>query len=381
MDGVSRALELLLEALDRHGDSVADSGAAAMRRGDLDAADVAMHRLRTVRAVREDVHTLRRQWPPAIAGASAAHSQPSRRTRSQQREQAQSASHPDGRSAQVQASPEVLVFSVNTKGVTAHGYPAANGFAVMAGSSAVTTMVPSADQSLVECQSELLARRVLIRDGSQLRFAEEYTFSSPSQAASVVMGRNANGRIEWKDDRGRTLREVQEASAPGGLISPGISSAQTDRGSWSARNGQRGEVRCYEDLVAFVQERMRMSHVYQPVMLMALLNHGGVQSSADIARAIQAHLNDRVGDENRLAYYRRKVSQMVGKVLADNGAVIQDCGMWVLVAFESLTPEQVNHVSGMLVARLTAWAERQGRRARSRTSAQWRVSSQGSSRT
>ena len=31
---------------------------------------------------------------------------------------------------------------------------------------------------------------------------EDYSFSSPSLAASVLLGRSANGRIEWKDEQG-----------------------------------------------------------------------------------------------------------------------------------------------------------------------------------
>lgn len=36
-----------------------------------------------------------------------------------------------------------------------------------------------------------------------------YVFSSPSTAAAVVLGRSANGRTQWKDEKGRTLKELQ----------------------------------------------------------------------------------------------------------------------------------------------------------------------------
>jgi len=39
--------------------------------------------------------------------------------------------------------------------------------------------------------------------------SQDYVFTSPSTAAAVVLGRSANGRIEWKDARGRTLKELQ----------------------------------------------------------------------------------------------------------------------------------------------------------------------------
>jgi hypothetical protein len=45
------------------------------------------------------------------------------------------------------------------------------------------------------------------------QFTQDYSFSSPSTAATVVLGRNAAGRIEWKAADGRTLKELQEAEA------------------------------------------------------------------------------------------------------------------------------------------------------------------------
>ena len=53
----------------------------------------------------------------------------------------------------------------------------------------------------------------------------------------------------------------------------------------------------YEQLADFVQNRMRMSHVYQPVMLMTLLRADGKSSTTEIARSILAH------DESQVEYY------------------------------------------------------------------------------
>ncbi len=45
------------------------------------------------------------------------------------------------------------------------------------------------------------------------RFTQDYVFSSPSIAAAVVPGRSANGRVEWKDGQGRTVKALQEMEA------------------------------------------------------------------------------------------------------------------------------------------------------------------------
>lgn len=40
-------------------------------------------------------------------------------------------------------------------------------------------------------------------------FVKDYLFSSPSMAAAVIMGRSANGLIEWKKEDGSTMKDNQ----------------------------------------------------------------------------------------------------------------------------------------------------------------------------
>ena len=42
----------------------------------------------------------------------------------------------------------------------------------------------------------------------------------------------------------------------------------------------------FERLSSFISKKMRMSHVYQPVMLLELLRHRGVASKTEIAKAL-----------------------------------------------------------------------------------------------
>lgn len=102
------------------------------------------------------------------------------------------------------------------KGVVASGYEATQGFVVQSGSQAVGEAVPSMEQhvkGMFDIRQELIANGVLQTEGSSYRFTQDYAFSSPSTAAAVVLGRSANGRIEWKDAKGRTLKELQEREA------------------------------------------------------------------------------------------------------------------------------------------------------------------------
>jgi diadenosine tetraphosphate (Ap4A) HIT family hydrolase len=60
---------------------------------------------------------------------------------------------------------------------------------------------------------------------------------------------------------------------------------------------------------------MRMSHVYQPVMLQVLLEKGGTASTEEVAKALLSY------DRSQVEYYEIRTKNMVGKVLTQNGAI------------------------------------------------------------
>ena len=108
------------------------------------------------------------------------------------------------------------VLTCKGKGVQATGYEASQGFVVLAGSQAVADTVPSMAlhvRGMYDLRQELIGNGVLGLQGGLYQFTQDYSFSSPSTAAAVVLGRSANGRIEWKAADGRTLKELQEAEA------------------------------------------------------------------------------------------------------------------------------------------------------------------------
>lgn len=82
-----------------------------------------------------------------------------------------------------------------------------------AGSSAVKAEVPSIHAYLVELRRALLEKGVLVEAGNTYRLAQDYTFNSQSTAADVLLGRSSNGRAEWKDAKGRSLKQIQEQEA------------------------------------------------------------------------------------------------------------------------------------------------------------------------
>ena len=100
---------------------------------------------------------------------------------------------------------------LNAKGIQARGYEEAGGFVVCADSQAVKAEVASIHPYLSALRKALLNQGILEDTGSAYRLVQDYIFSSPSTAAGVLLGRNSNGRTEWKDAQGRALKEIQEA--------------------------------------------------------------------------------------------------------------------------------------------------------------------------
>src|SRR5262249_34272518 len=101
--------------------------------------------------------------------------------------------------------PSSTTLYLKSKGIVARGHDADEGFVVFLGSQAVKDEVPSIHRYLVEMRGSLKERGILVEDGDFLKLTQDYTFDSPSTAAGVMLGRSANGRIEWQDDQGHTL--------------------------------------------------------------------------------------------------------------------------------------------------------------------------------
>lgn len=99
---------------------------------------------------------------------------------------------------------------LSSKDAEASGAETSEGFLVFEGSYARAGQVPSIDRSTSSLRRNLIEEGVLVRAGNRLRVTKPYLFASPSAAAAVLLGRTANGRIEWKDEQGQTLRQRQE---------------------------------------------------------------------------------------------------------------------------------------------------------------------------
>jgi hypothetical protein len=91
----------------------------------------------------------------------------------------------------------------------ARGLYTEEGFVVLRGSSGRKKNVASSGGPLLNMRAKLLETGVLREEGDRLVFRKDHLFGSPSWAAASVMGRRANGWLEWKTSDGRTLDEVK----------------------------------------------------------------------------------------------------------------------------------------------------------------------------
>ncbi|ACM21207.1 GIY-YIG domain nuclease, putative [Geotalea daltonii FRC-32] len=107
------------------------------------------------------------------------------------------------------------LLTLESKGIKATGYESPEGFNIKEGSQAVKAEVPSIHHYMSVLRRELRETGVLTEKGDVLEFTQDYFFNSPSTAAGVALGRSANGRIEWKNSKGETLKQIQEKAAEG----------------------------------------------------------------------------------------------------------------------------------------------------------------------
>lgn len=102
---------------------------------------------------------------------------------------------------------EVYFYIKAARGADAKGIAVADGFAVLKGSSIAKNTVPSMSANLLQLRTTLINKGII---DSEYYFVKDHIFTSPSLAAAIVMGRNANGRTEWKTSDNRSLKSIEE---------------------------------------------------------------------------------------------------------------------------------------------------------------------------
>ena len=111
----------------------------------------------------------------------------------------------------------------------------------------------------------------------------------------------------------------------------------------------------FEHLRDFIRKRMRMSHIYQPVMIKELLQSGGKASIRNIAAAFLSR------DESQLEYYEQITKDMPGKVLGKHGIVERNGEEYRLIIDpSSLSSEERDELVRLCDEAISAYLQKRG---------------------
>ena len=99
------------------------------------------------------------------------------------------------------------------EGVQAEGEYREDGFVVFAQSTFKVNETPTIGKWTSTLRANLDEEGILALDGKVYRLTQDQLFSSPSAAASAVLGRSANGWTLWKYSDGRTMDQVRQEAA------------------------------------------------------------------------------------------------------------------------------------------------------------------------
>ena len=109
----------------------------------------------------------------------------------------------------------------------------------------------------------------------------------------------------------------------------------------------------FEKLQHFIREQMRMSHIYQPVMLMSLLRNNGKASVTEIAKDFLER------DSSQIEYYEEIVKRWPTTTLKSHGLIAKTNNQYNLKSFDDLTPQQVQTLVEDCEVRLAEFLQKQ----------------------
>ena len=98
----------------------------------------------------------------------------------------------------------------------------------------------------------------------------------------------------------------------------------------------------YEELKHFINEKMSLSHVYQPVAIKTLLTSDGTASLVDIASDVSTR------DPSQIEYYVEKIKRYPKIVLTKHEVVNYKKGRFQLNGFQHLSEEQREELIALL---------------------------------
>ena len=109
----------------------------------------------------------------------------------------------------------------------------------------------------------------------------------------------------------------------------------------------------FNQLVDFIENKMSMSHIYQPLLIRSLVELGGSATLRNLANVFLSQ------DESQLAYYEQKVKDMPLKVLRKHQVLSRD-GDLVSLTVKKLTFEQKAQLKMLCEQKLQEYTLKKG---------------------
>ena len=99
-------------------------------------------------------------------------------------------------------------YFLNRNGLEAFGLYDSEQFIVLSGSTINLDSFKNISKNVEDLRANLKKQNDIIQNGDKWMLKKDISFTSPSSAASFVIGNSANGWIEWKDADGQTLNKI-----------------------------------------------------------------------------------------------------------------------------------------------------------------------------
>ncbi len=109
----------------------------------------------------------------------------------------------------------------------------------------------------------------------------------------------------------------------------------------------------FEQLIDFIENKMSMSHIYQPLLIRSLVETGGMATLRQLAHAFLSQ------DESQIIYYEKRIKEMPLKVLSKHKVVSYEGGL-VSLATKKLTFEQKAKIKMLCEQKIQEFVEKRG---------------------
>ena len=108
------------------------------------------------------------------------------------------------------------------------------------------------------------------------------------------------------------------------------------------------------NLKQFLNSKMRLSHIYQPLMIKTLLENKGIADKSIIAKQFLEY------DFSQVEYYEKITNTMPGRILRKHQIVSKEKDAYHLEEFDSLSEDDINELIAICEAKIKEYIEKRG---------------------